>query len=148
MLPNIDMIVDLTASYQMYSLMDGFSGYNQICIALEDQENKTFTCARGTFYWNVTPFGLKNAGATYQREMETIFHDMMHKNMEEYVHDTLAKSSTRDMNLIDLDKIFTRMEQFKLRLNPNKYNFGATSGKLLGYIISAQGIEVDPSKVK
>ena len=91
-LPNIDMIVDMTVGYAMYSLMDGFSSYNQIKIAPEDQEKKTFTCAWGTFCWNVMPFGLKNAGATYQRAMTTIFHDMMHKNMEDYVDDTLTKS--------------------------------------------------------
>ena len=58
-LPNIDMIVDMTVGFKMYSLMDGFSGYNQIKIALEDQEKIAFTCAWGTFCWNVMPFGLK-----------------------------------------------------------------------------------------
>ena len=76
----------------MYSLTDGFSYYNQIKIAPEDQEKTTFTCIWGTFCWNVMPFSLKNASATYQRTMTTIFHDMMHKNMEDYVDDTLAKS--------------------------------------------------------
>ena len=90
--PNIDMIVDMIAGYEMYSLMDGFSGYNQIKIAPADQEKIAFTCAWGTFFLNVMPFGLKNVGATYQRAMTTIFHDMMHKNMEDYVDDTLAKS--------------------------------------------------------
>ena len=86
------MIVDMIAGYAMYSLMDGFSSYNQIKIAPEDQEKTSFTCAWGTFYWNVMPFGLKNAGATYQRAMTTIFHNMMHKNMEDYVDYTLGKS--------------------------------------------------------
>ena len=86
------MIVDMMAGYKMYSLMDGFSGYNQIKIAPADQEKITFTCAWGTYCWNVMPFGLKNFSATYQREMTTIFHDMMHKNMEGYVYDTLSKS--------------------------------------------------------
>lgn len=86
------MIVDMTACYEMYSLMDGFFGYNQIKIALVDQEKKTFTCAWDTFCQNVMPFGLKNVGSIYQRAMTTIFPDMMHKNMEDYVDDTLAKS--------------------------------------------------------
>ena len=86
------MIVDMTAGYEMYNLMDGFFGYNQIKIAPTDQEKITFTCAWGTFCWNVMPFGLKNTGATYQRAMTTIFHDMMPKNMEDYVDDTLEKS--------------------------------------------------------
>ena len=128
--------------------MDGFLGYNQIKIILEDQEKMTFTCAWGTFYWNIMPFGLKNVGATYQRAMTTIFHDMMHKNMEDYVDDTLEKSKKRDIHLEELSLILDCMEQFQLRLNPNKCAFGVTFRKLLGYIISAKGIEVDPEKVQ
>ena len=75
----------------MYSLMDGFFGYNQIKIAPKDQEKTTFSCAWGTFCWIVMPFGLKNAGATYQRVVTTIFHDMMHKTMEDYMDDTWSK---------------------------------------------------------
>ena len=86
------MIVDMKEGYAMYSIMDSFSGYNQIKIAPKDQEKITFTCAWGTFCWNVMPFGHKNSNATYQRAMTTIFHNMMHKNMEDYVDDTLAKS--------------------------------------------------------
>lgn len=104
-LPNIDMIVDMTASYEMYSLMDGFYGYNQIKIALIDQDKTTFTCAWGDFYWNVMPFGLKNASATYQRAVTMIFHDMMHKNMEEYIDDTLLKSMKISTHLLELGPI-------------------------------------------
>jgi len=81
LLPNIDIIVDLTTRHTMLSLMDGFSGYNQIRIGLKDYHKTTFTCPWGTFCWNVIPFGLKNVGATYQRAMTTIFHDMMHITM-------------------------------------------------------------------
>ena len=94
------------------------------------------------------PFGLKNTGATYQRAMTTIFHDMMHKNMEDYVDDTLAKPKKRDTHLDDLEVILDRMEQFQLRLNPKKCAFGVTSSKLLGFIILEKGIEVDPEKVQ
>lgn len=147
-LPNIDMIVDMTAGYEMYSLMDGFSGYNQIKIAPEDQEKIAFTCAWGTFCWNVMPFGLKNAGATYQRAVTTIFHDMMHKKMEDYVDDTLVKTMKRSTHIHELGLILDRMERFKLRLNPKKCAFGVTSRKLLHYIISKKGVEVDPEKVQ
>ena len=132
----------------MYSLMDGFSQYNQIKIVPEDQEKTAFTYAWGTFCWNVMPFGLKNAGATYQRVVTTIFHDMMHKTMEDYVDDTLVKSMHRRSHLADLSPILDRMEQFSLRLNPKKCAFGVTSQKLVGYIISTKGIEVDPKKVQ
>ena len=83
----------------MYSLMDGFSGYNQIKNAPEDQEKTIFTCTWGTFCWNVMPFGLKNVGATYQRAFTIIFHDMMHKTMEDYMDDTLIKSTKCNTHL-------------------------------------------------
>ena len=90
--------------------MDRFSGYNHIKIAPEDQEKINFTCAWGTFCWNVMPFGLKIVGATYQRAMTTIFHDMMHKNMEDYVDDALSKSQNKSTHLSDLNLILDNME--------------------------------------
>ncbi|GLJ53606.1 hypothetical protein SUGI_1143570 [Cryptomeria japonica] len=94
------------------------------------------------------PFGLKNVGVTYQRAMTTIFHDMMHTMMEDYVDDLLAKSLTREGHLNIIDKIFDRLEQYHVQLNPKKCVFRVTSRKLLGYIVSSKGIEVDPAKVK
>jgi hypothetical protein len=104
----------------MYSLTDCFSRYNQIKIILEDQDKTNFICPWGTYCWNFMPFGLKNAGATYQREMTTIFHDMMHIFMEDYVDDLLAKNYTREGHLEILSKIFIKMEKFNVRLNPKK----------------------------
>ena len=72
--------------------MDRFSGYNQIRMALKDMEKTIFLTMWETFCYKVIPFGLKNAGATYQRAMVTLFHDMMHKEMEVYVDDMIAKS--------------------------------------------------------
>lgn len=138
----------MTMSYEMYSLMDGFFGYNQIEIVPRYQEKISFTCVWDTFYWNTISFGLKNVGSTYQRAMTTIFHDMMHRNMEDYVDDTLAKSKKRDTHLDGFCLILDCMEQFQLRLNPKKCVFGVTSGKFLGYIISAKGIEVYTKKVQ
>ena len=93
-------------------------------------------------------FGLKNAGATYQRAMKTIFHDYMHILMDAYVDYLLCKSPKRRDHLGILDKIFNKMEGYKLRLNPKKCLFGVICRKLLGYIVSQWGIEVDPKKVK
>ena len=71
--------------------MDGFSGYNQIRMALKDMENTTFLTIWGTFCYKVMPFGLKNAGATYQRAMVTLFYDMMQKEIEVYVDKMIRK---------------------------------------------------------
>lgn len=74
------------------------------------------------------PFGLKNAGATYQRAMVTRFHDMIHKEIERYVDDMIAKYHTEEEHLVNLQKLFERLRKFRLRLNPNKCTFGVRSG--------------------
>nr|XP_027083543.1 uncharacterized protein LOC113705834 [Coffea arabica] len=94
------------------------------------------------------PFGLKNAGATYQRTMTTLFHDMIHKEMEVYVDDIIIKSKKAEDHLIDLRKLFERLRKYNLKLNPVKCAFGAPAGKLLGFIVSKKGIEIDPAKIK
>uniref|UniRef100_A0A2N9FGR7 Integrase catalytic domain-containing protein n=1 Tax=Fagus sylvatica TaxID=28930 RepID=A0A2N9FGR7_FAGSY len=88
-----------------------------------------------------------NAGATYQRAMVTLFHDMIHHEIEVYVDDMIAKSRTAQDHLTDLRKLFQRLKKYQLRLNPNKCAFGVTSGKLLGFIVSGRGIEIDPAKL-
>lgn len=141
-LPSIDMIVDLTTGHEMLSLMDGFSRYNQIKICPKDQHKTTFTCVWGTFCWNVIPFNLKNASETYQQEITTIFHEMLHTTMEDYVDEILENSIKREYHLTNLEKLFDRLEQYNLRLNLKKCVFRVTSGKLLGYILSKRSIEV------
>ena len=91
-LPHIDMLVDGTVGHSMLSFMDGFSGYNQILMALEDMEKTSFITELGTYCYRVMPFGLKNAGATYQRAATALFHDMMHRYVEVYVDDMIVKS--------------------------------------------------------
>ncbi|RDY10539.1 Retrovirus-related Pol polyprotein from transposon 17.6, partial [Mucuna pruriens] len=122
--------------------MDGFSGYNQIRMALEDKEKTTFITTWGTFCYKVMPFRLKN------RAMVTVFHDMMHKEVEVYMDDMITKSRTLDQHVNDLQKLFERLQKYKLRLNPAKCTYGVKIGKLLGFIVNERGIEVDPDKVK
>uniref|UniRef100_A0A2N9G188 Uncharacterized protein n=1 Tax=Fagus sylvatica TaxID=28930 RepID=A0A2N9G188_FAGSY len=83
----------------------------------------------------------------YQRAMVTLFHDMIHHEIEVYVDDMIAKSRTAQDHLTDLRKLFQRLKKYQLRLNPNKCAFGVTSGKLLGFIVSGRGIEIDPAKL-
>ncbi|XP_038999487.1 uncharacterized protein LOC120125050, partial [Hibiscus syriacus] len=147
-LPHIDTLVDNTAGNSLFSFMDGFSGYNQIKMYPEDMEKTTFITMWGTFCYKVMPFGLKNAGATYQRAMVTLFHDMMHKEIEVYVDDMIVKAKTEEEHVENLRKLFQRLKKCQLKLNPNKCTFGVTSGKLLGFVVSRKGIEIDPDKVK
>ena len=94
-LPHIDILVDSIVGNLMLSFMDGFSSYNKIRMAPENKEKASFITEWGTYYYRVMPFGLKNAGATYQRSDITLFHDMMHRDVEVYVNDMIVKSRDR-----------------------------------------------------
>ena len=93
----------------MFSFMDGFFGYNQIRIAPEDQSKTAFLTTWGVFCYQVMPFGLKNAGATYQKAMVMIFHDMIHQELEVYVDELIVKSRLKEGHLQDLRKVFERL---------------------------------------
>ena len=123
----------------MLSFMDGFSGYNQILMSPKDMEKTTFITEWGTYYYRVMSFGLKKVGATYQRAATTLFHDMMHRNVEVYVDDMIVKSRGRADHLTTLEGFFERIQKFRLRLNPKKCTFGVTSGNCWG-IWSVSGV--------
>ncbi|PKI42421.1 hypothetical protein CRG98_037187 [Punica granatum] len=110
-LPHIDILVNNTARHAQFSFMDGFFGYNQIRMAEEDKIKTTFTTMWGTFCYRVMPFGLKNAVATYQRAMVTLFHDMMHREVEVYVDDMIAKSKEGEDHLVNLKRLFDRLKE-------------------------------------
>ncbi|WKA12965.1 hypothetical protein VitviT2T_030306 [Vitis vinifera] len=130
----------------MLSFMDGFSKYSQI--ALEDMEKTSFITEWGTYCYRVMPFELKNVEATYQKAATTLFHDMMHRNVEVYVDDMIVKSRDRADHLAALERFFEKIRQFKLRLNPKKCTFGVTSRKLLGYMVGERGIEAYSNKIR
>ena len=130
------------------SFMDGFSGYNEIMMAPKDMTKTTFTTEWGIYCYTVMPFGLKNTGATYQRMATALLHDMMHNEVEVYVDDMIVKSKDRECHKTNQRKFFERIKEYRLRLNPQKCTFGVTIGKLLGFLVSDRGIEVDPSKIK
>ena len=89
----------------MFSFMDGYSGYNQIRMAVKDAEKTTFRTPIRNFHYIVMPFGLKNAGAPYQRTMTAIFHYMMHRGMEDYVDDIMVKSKARAGHFQTLEQV-------------------------------------------
>ncbi|RDX98899.1 hypothetical protein CR513_18114, partial [Mucuna pruriens] len=117
-LPYIDLLVDNTAQHSCYSFMEGFFGYNKIRMALEDKEKTTFITTWGTFCYKIMSFGLKNAGATYQRAMVTLFHDMMHKEVEFYMDDMIAKSKTPRQDYKNIGSINKR----EIELDLDKVN--------------------------
>ncbi|KAM2688266.1 hypothetical protein EV2_010937 [Malus domestica] len=94
------------------------------------------------------PFGLKNAGTTYQRLVNSMFVEQIEKSMEVYVDDMLVKSKHADQHIANLSETFTIMKRYQMRLNPNKSAFGIGPGKFLGFMISQRGIEANPEKIK
>ena len=145
-LPNMDFLIDSAVGSTMFSFMDDFSGYNQFRMAPRDAEKTAFRTPMGNFYYTMMPFGLKNVGATYQRAMTAIFHDMMHRQLEGYVDDIVVKSSKREEHFHVLKRVFERCRTFKLRMNPLKCAFVVSSGKFLGFLVYSRGIDVDLAK--
>jgi len=117
-------------------------------MAEPDKRKTTFVTLWGTYCYKVMSFGLKNAGATYQRAMIALFHDMMQKEIEVYVDDMIAKSKDEESHILSLRKLFERLRKYQLKLNPAKCTFRVKSSKLLGFVVSDKGIEVDHDKVK
>ena len=137
-----------TVGSALMSFMDGFSRYNQIKMAPKDMTKTTFTIEWGIYCYTMMLFGLKNVGATYQRMATALLHDMMHNKVKVYVDDMIVKYKDRGSRTINLRKFFERIKEFRLRLNPQKCTFGVTAKKLLGFLVSNRGIEVDSSKIK
>ncbi|XP_064995355.1 uncharacterized protein LOC135631550 [Musa acuminata AAA Group] len=147
-LPKVDQLVDAMAGHARLSFMDAFSGYNQIRMTPEDQGHTTFLTDQGVYFYKVMPFGLKNAGATYQRTVNKLFAHQIGRNMEVYVDDMIVKSQATETHLADLAETFATLRKFGMRLNPAKCVFGVTSGKFLGFIIHERGIDANPEKVQ
>ena len=124
-MPIANMLVDYTTNNELLSFMDGFFGYNQILIVVDDISKTAFRCpgSLGMFEWLIMPFGLKNASSTYQRAMNSIFHDMLGHNMKIYIDDIVVKSKTTIEYVNHLRKSFEMMRLHQLKLNPLKCDF-------------------------
>uniref|UniRef100_A0A2N9EZX6 RNA-directed DNA polymerase n=1 Tax=Fagus sylvatica TaxID=28930 RepID=A0A2N9EZX6_FAGSY len=147
-LPFIDQVLERVAGHSFYCFLDGYSGYYQIEIDLEDQDKTTFTCPFGTYAFRRMPFGLCNAPATFQRCMMSIFSDMVGEIMEVFMDDLSVFGNTFDDCLDNLGKVLARCEEKNLVLNWEKCHFMVSSGIVLGHIVSSKGIEVDKSKIE
>ncbi|KAL2237388.1 UNVERIFIED_CONTAM: Retrovirus-related Pol polyprotein from transposon [Sesamum indicum] len=145
-LPRIDLLVDSMAGCALFSMMDAYQGYHQIFMAKEDAEKTAFVTEKGVYCYNVMPFGLKNAGATYQRLVSRMFKDHIGSTMEVYVDDMLVKSKQEGDHLANLRTAFDIMRSYGMKLNPSKRTFGVRGGKFLGYMVSEWGIEANPRK--
>ena len=147
-LPRINLIVDATAGHELLSFMDAFSGYNQISMDPDDQEKTSFVTAQGTYCYHVMSFGLKNAGATYQRLVNRMFQKQIGTTMEVYIDDMLVKSTTPELHIAHLSEVFQILRNYNMKLNPAKCAFGLSAGKFLGFIVNHRGIEANLDKIK
>ncbi|XP_057790905.1 uncharacterized protein LOC131007998 [Salvia miltiorrhiza] len=147
-LPRIDQLVDSTSGCALLSMMDAYQGYHLVKMHKGDIAKTAFAVYCGVFGWKSMPFGLKNAGATYQRMMEKIFWEQLSKNISVYVDDMLVRSIRAEDHVSDLEEIFTVIRDHRLMLNPAKCTFGVTTGKFLGHKVTPAGIEVNSDKVK
>ncbi|CAM8905435.1 unnamed protein product [Rhodiola kirilowii] len=144
-LPFIDRMLDRLAGKPHFCFLDGFSGYNQIPIAPEDQDKTTFTCPFGTFAFRRMSFGLCNAPGTLQRVVTSIFSDMIGTMIEVFMDDFTIYGDTFDACLDNLSAVLARCVSMNLVLNYEKCHF--THGVVLGHVVSHEGIEVDKAKI-
>ena len=146
-LPFIDQMLDMLVGHPHFCFLDGYSGYNQIAIALEDQEKTTITCPFGTFAFRRMSFGLYNAPATFQRCMMSIFSNLAEEVMEIFMDDFTVYGSSFEKCLHKLGTVLHRCQDKNLALNWEKCHFMVKEGIVLGHMISAAGLEVDKAKV-
>ena len=141
-------MLDRLAGHKYYCFLDGYSGYNQITKAPEDQDKTTFTCPYGTFAFRRMPFELCNAPGTFQRCMMAIFSDMVEKTIEVFMDDFCLLGDSFDNCLENLRSVLIRCEETDLVLNWEKCHFMVQEGIVLGHWISARVIEVDKGKIE
>ena len=147
-LPFIDQLLERVSRHPFYCFLDGYSGYFQIEITVEDQEKTTFTCPFGIYAYRRMPLGLCNAPATFQRCMLSIFNDMVKRIMEVYMDDITIYGGTFEDCLANLEIFLNRCLEKNLVLNWGKCHFMVHQGIVPRHVISNEGIEVDKAKVE
>nr|GFB27157.1 reverse transcriptase domain-containing protein [Tanacetum cinerariifolium] len=114
----------------------------------EDEEKTVFYTDHETYCYTKMSFGLKNAGAIYQRLVDSAFQSQIGRNLEAYVDDMVIKSRDEKMLLADITKTFDNLKKINMKLNPNKCSFGVKEGKFPGYMVTSKGIRANPKKTK
>ncbi|KAI5334156.1 hypothetical protein L3X38_024289 [Prunus dulcis] len=140
-MPMADMLIDGAAHNKILTFMVGNAGYNQIMVAEVYIHKTAFRCPRAVraYEYIFLSFGLKNAGATYQRVMNSIFHDMIGHTLEVYIDEVVIKSQEQEAHIEDLRKAFIRMRQHQFKINPKKCAFGVQAGNFLGFLVHQRG---------
>ncbi|GKA10455.1 reverse transcriptase domain-containing protein [Tanacetum coccineum] len=143
-LPNIDCKVEAVMGFKYKCFLDAYKGYHQIQMVEEDEEKMAFYTDQGTYCYTKMPFGLKNAGATYQRLVDSTFQSQIGRNLEAFVDDMVIKSRDEKMLLADIVETFDNLKIINMKLNLKKCSFGLEEGKFLGYMVTSEGIRANP----
>jgi hypothetical protein len=146
-LPRIDQVVDSTAGCKTLCFLDAYSGYHHIAMCIADQLATSFITLFGAYYYQTMPFGLKNAGTTFQHCMRRVFGELIGCIIEAYVDDIVVKSKKTGDLVPDLTEIFSKLRRHGVKLNPEKCVFRVPRGMLLGFVVSERGIEANPDKI-
>jgi hypothetical protein len=146
-LPQIDQVMDSIAGCSLLCFLDCYSVYYQISLKVEDQIKTFFITLFGAFYYITMPFGLKSAGATYERGIQWCLYSQLGCNVEAYVDEVVVKIQKEAGFNSDLAETFDNLRKFKMKLNPEKCTFGVPSRKVLGYVVSRHGIDPNQEKV-
>ena len=141
-LPSIDALVDNASGSKVLSFLDAFSGYNQIKMHPRDESKTAFMTETCSYCYKVMPFGLKNAGAAYQRLMDKVLAPMLGRNVYAYVDDMVVASPDRAQHMADLEELFVTISKYRLKLNSEKCVFGVEAGKFLAKEMGAQNLLV------
>eukprot|EP00253_Pinus_taeda_P031606 PITA_31606 len=147
-LPTMEQTLHSVLGSKLMSFLDGFSGYNQILVHPDDRLKTTFGTKWGTYAYKKMPFGLINAGATFQRAMDMEFKGLINKSVVVYLDDIIVFSNKRSNHLHNLKQIFECCRRYGISLNPKKSFFALNQGKLLGFIVSKDGIYIDSDRIK
>ncbi|XP_021713582.1 uncharacterized protein LOC110681765 [Chenopodium quinoa] len=147
-LPRIDRLVDSTSGHALLSFMDAFSGYHQVSLYEPNRTKAAFITDSGVFCYKAMPFGLRNAGATYQKLVDKVFTNQKGRNVEVYVDDSIVKIHLATDHVADLRETFETLRRYRMKLNPEKCVFGVRSGKFLGFMVSERGIDANPDKIE
>jgi hypothetical protein len=146
-LPRIDQVVDSTAGCETLYFLDAYSGYHQIAMCIADQFATSFITPFSTYCYKTMPFGLKNAGATFEICMWRVFRERIGRIIEAYVDNIVVKSKKTGDLVLDLTEVFSKLRQHGVKLNPEKCVFGVPRGMLLGFVVSECSIEANPEKI-
>jgi hypothetical protein len=141
-------MVDPAATLELMSLLDCYSGYYPIWMKKEDEPKTSFITPSGTYCYLRMPEGLKNAGGSFSRMTAKVLHSKIGKNVLTYVDDIIVKSTKQENHIADWQETFANFRRAGLKLNPEKCVFEVKKGKFFGCLVSTNGIEANPRKIR